>query len=151
MLMDRGKAILTVMAFLMLLAIGACSKLCNAGYEGSKCNELATAKFLGRWSAVDTPGNLMYTDTISQGAVPEDIAFSASFAAHHFNHVINASVAAGVITIPYQQPDTGNSFVQGTGSISSDNNHISLTYQIITGLDSPQIITGYAGSWVRIN
>ena len=145
------KKILAISAFLLLLILGACTKLCNSGYEGKRCNILATSKFLGYWNVVDTPGNLTYTDTISQGAVLVNITLSSSFAGHHFNHIINASVIEEAITIPYQQPDSGGNFVQGTGTISSDNNHITLTYQIVSATDSPHISTAYAGIWTRQN
>jgi hypothetical protein len=134
-----------------LLATCACSKLCNTGYEGSRCNVLTASKFEGNWSAVDTPGNLAYIDTISKGTAINDITLSASFTGHHFNHAISASVLENVITIPYQQPDTGNNFVKGTGTLSADNNHITFTYQLISGVDSQQSITNYTGTWTRLN
>jgi len=140
---------LTIASLALLLFIGACSKLCNSGYEGSRCNVLTTAKFEGQWSVVDTPGNIIYVDTISQGSAPGGIIISSSFAGHHFNHIINASVAADEITIPVQQPDSGGNFVQGTGTISTDHNHISLSYQLISGPDSARVTTNFNGSWTR--
>jgi hypothetical protein len=140
---------LTIAAPLLMLAIGACSKLCNSGYEGSRCNVLTTAKFEGQWGAVDTPGNIIYLDTIAQGAALGGITLSASFAGHHFSHTINASVSEDVLTIPYQQPDSANNFVQGTGTISADHNHISLNYQLISGPDSARVTSSYGGTWTR--
>ena len=141
--------ILAISAVISLMAMGACSKLCNSGYEGSRCNELTTTKFLGTWSAIDTPGNLAYTDTISQGGVLGDITLSTSFNSHHFNHIINASVQTDVVTIPYQQPDSGKDFVSGTGTISAGHNSISFSYQIVNAKDSPAITTNYTGTWKR--
>jgi hypothetical protein len=146
-----NKSPLTIAILLLLVAAAGCSKLCNSGYEGVRCNELVTAKFIGIWSAVDTPGNLTYSDTINQGTSINDINLSSSFAAHHFAHIIRASVATNAITIPYQQPDSGNTYLQGTGIISDDHHTIMVTYQIIIGVDSPQIISNYAGTWVRQN
>ena len=151
MLKNTTKTILTISAFLLLLAAGACSKLCNSGYEGKRCNELSTTKYLGYWSAVDTPGNLTYTDTISQGPVLGDISFSPSLAGHRFNHAVNASVITTEITIPYQQPDSGGHFIKGTGTISSDSRNITLSYQIISIVDSPHVIGTFAGLWTRQN
>ena len=54
-------------AILFLMIAGSCTKLCNSGYEGSRCNVLTTTKFTGVWNAVDTPGNITYKDTISPG------------------------------------------------------------------------------------
>ncbi|GEM_PF-3388157 len=138
-------------AILFLMIAGSCTKLCNSGYEGSRCNVLTTTKFTGVWNAVDTPGNITYKDTISPGMALGDITLSTSFAGHHFNHVINASVAADVITIPWQKPDSASNFVQGTGTLSTDENNISFSYQLITGADSPQVITTYTGTWIRQN
>jgi hypothetical protein len=142
---------LTVISIPLLLLAGACTKLCNSGYEGSRCNVLTTTKFTGQWNVVDTPGNLIYIDTISQGSVLGDITLSIAFAGHHFNHVINASVAADVVTIPYQQPDSATNFVQGTGTISKDDKNITFTYQLISGTDSTKVISNYAGTWVKQN
>ena len=145
------KGILTIAAFLGLLATTACNKLCDSGYEGKRCNVLSTTKYVAAWNAIDTPGNLIYIDTITQGAALGDITLSTSFAGHHFNHVINASVVLTAITIPNQQPDSGGNFIQGTGKINSDNSQISFSYQIISGTDTPQIITNYSGIWTRQN
>ncbi len=141
----------TCMAVLLLLIAGSCSKLCNSGYEGSRCNVLATTKFTGVWAAVDSPGGVTYLDTISQGAVFGDITLSASFAGHHFSQVINASVSEDILTIPFQKPDTSNNYVQGSGTINSDHNNISLSYQLFSGPDSARVSTNYRGSWTRVH
>jgi hypothetical protein len=149
--LNRNHFFLTIALCAALLAISACSKLCKTGYEGSRCNELTITKFEGVWNAVDTPGNLVYVDTINKGPAINDITLSILFAGHHFSHVINASVADSVITIPYQQPDTGANFVTGTGTLSADNNHILLFYKLVSGLDSPQVVTNCTGTWTRQN
>jgi hypothetical protein len=141
----------TIGIVLALTTISACSKLCNAGYEGSRCNELTVTKFEGNWSAVDTPGNLVYIDTISKGGTINDIMLSVSFAGHHFNHAVIASVLDSVITIPYQQPDADSNFVQGIGTLSPGNNHILFNYQLIVVADTLQYKANYTGSWTRIN
>jgi hypothetical protein len=138
-------------SLIIVFIVAGCTKLCNSGYEGSRCNQLTTTKFIARWNAVDTPGNLTYTDTINQGPEINDITLSTSFAGHHFSHIINASVANNVITIPYQQPDSGGNFVKGTGTISDNQDSILFAYQIISGVDSPQLVTNYAGTWLRAN
>ena len=151
MVKNTIKYFLTITAFSILVAISACRKLCNEGYEGSRCNVLDTTKFIGQWNAVDTPGNLIYVDTISQGPVLGNVILSVSFAGHHFSHVINASIEDTIITVPYQQPDSANNFVQGTGSISADKKHISFAYQLISGIDSQRVIINYGGNWTKQN
>ena len=134
-----------------LLVLGACSKMCNSGYEGSRCNVLQTTKFTGRWAAVDTPGNLMYVDTITQGAF-SDIVLSSSFSAHHFIHSINVAVHNdSLLTIPYQQPDNDSNFVQGSGIMSLDHQNITISYQLIMGPDSNKTIIQYGGNWIKQN
>jgi len=148
---NKNKFLLTISALSLLLVLGACSKLCNSGYEGSRCNVLSITKFEGNWSAVDTPGNLNYTDTITKGVAINDIILSPSFANHHFTHAINASVLENVVTIPYQQPDSASNFVQGSGTLNSDNIHISFSYQLISVVDTGRVILNYAGAWSRQN
>ena len=143
---------LLILLLLPLLAfIGSCSKLCNSGYEGSRCNQLSTAKFIGRWNAVDTPGTLLYIDTITQGTVIEDLILSPSFSSHRFSHNINASVINNVLTIPYQQPDSASIFVAGTGTMGDDHNSIVFSYQITVGADSNRVTTSYGGTWTKQN
>ena len=148
---STNRYFLTIGLGLTLITLGACSKLCKTGYEGSRCNELTVTKFEGQWSAVDTPGNLVYLDTISKGSAVNDITFSASFSGHHFSHVIAASVLDSVITIPYQQPDADSIFVQGVGTLSPDNNHILFNYQFIVMVDTLQLKANYTGTWTRVN
>jgi len=149
--LSRNRYVLTFGIALTLITISACSKLCNAGYEGSRCNVLAVTKFEGNWGAVDTPGNLVYVDTISKGTAINGIVFSTSFAGHHFNHTIIASVLDSVITIPYQQPDADSIFVQGIGTLSTDKNHLLFNYQLIVVADTLQLKANYTGNWTRIN
>ena len=148
---NRQPYILSALLAIVLLTAGSCSKLCNTGYEGSRCNVLETAKFAGRWAAVDTPGNLVYVDTITQGAL-YDIALSSSFNAHHFSHPINAAVQNdSLMTIPYQQPDNDSNFVEGSAVISKDHNSIAINYQILMGPDSGRTIKLYSGNWIKQN
>lgn len=142
---------LTITIFAGLMGVAACSKLCDSGYEGKRCNVLSTTKFVADWNAIDKPGNIIYTDTIAQGAAFGDITLSPSFAEHHFNHAINASVVLSTITIPLQQPDPGGNYVSGAGAISSDDKQITITYTIASGIDSPVITTNYAGIWIKQN
>ena len=143
----RPTHILTILGALLL--ISACSKLCNSGYEGSSCNTLTITKFEGNWKAIDTPGNLQYTDTITKGVAINDITFSTAFAGHSFVHTVSASVLDSVITIPNQQPDQGGYFVRGTGILTPDNKQINFNYELITGPDSSQTILSYTGIWLK--
>ena len=149
--MPKTKIILfTFTALLLVVGTAGCSKLCNSGYEGSRCNQLTTTKFVAKWNAVDSP-NLIYTDTILQGTQINDVTLSSSFSGHHFAHIINASVAAQTLTIPVQQPDLDSIFVQGIGLMSDDQKSISFTYQITSGPDSSRLTVNHTGTWTREN
>jgi len=149
--MTKTKLIPYLLISAALLLVGACSKFCNSGYEGSRCNELIVTKFEGRWNAVDTPGNQTYVDTIAAGSAINEITFTSGFAGHHFSHPVTASVLGYALTIPYQQPDSSGYFVRGSGTVSNDNNQITLSYQLISGPDTSQTILQYSGNWTRIN
>ena len=151
MSINNHRSLLTIIILPLLAVIGSCSKLCNSGYEGSRCNQLSTTKFVGKWSAVDTPGTLIYTDTIIRGSVIEDLVLSSSFSNHHFSHNISASVINNVLTIPYQQPDSASIFIAATGIMSDDHNTIVFAYQITVGADSTRVTTIYGGTWARQN
>ena len=151
MLVNNHRSLIIIVVLPLLVLIGSCSKLCNSGYEGSRCNQLSTTKFVGKWSAIDTPGTLIYTDTITQGSVIEDLILSSSFSNHHFSHNVLASVINNVLTIPYQQPDSSNIFVAATGTMSDDHNTIVFAYQITVGADSTRVTTIYGGTWTRQN
>ena len=135
---------------LMMVAalLSACTKLCRSGYEGSHCNDLSRPKFVGTWSAVDTPGNLIYTDTISNGSGVAGIIISKSFAGNYFSHAIYASASGPNITIAAQKPDSNLFVLQGTGTISTNDSIIFWSYQITKNLDSP-VTTNYSGIWTK--
>ena len=127
----------------------ACTKLCRSGYEGNHCDILSRPKFEGIWNAIDTPGNLIYTDTISPGSGFAGLIISKNFAANYFSHAIIASASGPVISIFSQQPDSNKLTVQGTGTISNNDSIITWLYQITNTADSPNITTNYMGVWTK--
>src|SRR5579863_9624994 len=105
---------------ILLITVAACTKLCDSGYEGGNCNVEIRAIFEGTWHAIDTPGNLTYSDTIAPAASISGVTLSRSFAHNYFMHVIYASVSKNVVTISLQQPDSATFEVQGSGVINNN-------------------------------
>ncbi|HWB62387.1 MAG TPA: hypothetical protein VG603_02670 [Chitinophagales bacterium] len=139
---------LTYIGFLSLL--GACSKLCQSGYEGKDCNTLSTGRFTGKWAITDTPDSLMFTDSITGGSGISDIDIYTAFAGKQFTNPIYGSVVTGKVTVNSQQPDTAQKYwVAGYGNINSNNDLITWTYQLTDSTDSPVVINTYTGLWTR--
>lgn len=135
--------------WMLLIAAGACSKLCRSGYSGSECNIITRAKFEGAWNAIDTPGNLTYRDSIDDAAGIGNVLLSNAFAGHYFNNTITASAVNQTLTIAWQSPDSISKYVQGTGQLNSAGNVLSWTYQITDSTQNPALVTNYSGNWTR--
>lgn len=139
--------VLLSIAVCIVLFQGSCTKLCDNGYEGDKCDVPVRQKFIGVWSAVDNPGNLQYTDTISIGTGLLDVVISNGFAQNYFANPVKATVSGNQVSIAKQNPDNDSLYVQGTGSI--DNGTLTWNYTLINNTDSPQISTSYTGVWSK--
>ncbi len=136
------------LAFLVLLTcIGACTKLCEGGYEGNRCNILSRDKFLGAWNAVDNPGNIAYKDTITEGAHVADVFVSNGFNGGRFVHPISAVVNRSTLSIVVQRPDGDSVEISGSGILQD--NVLTWSYMIIdrTGLTNDTTIC--LGTWTR--
>ncbi len=143
-----AKIRLILLLITALLAFAACTKLCRSSYEGNRCEVLSRPKFEGQWNAIDTPGNLIYIDTISAGSGFAGLTISKNFAGNYFSHPIYANANGVNISIISQQPDSNNYFLQGIGTISSNDSMITWLYQITIIQDTP-ITTNYRGIWTK--
>ena len=97
-------------------------------------------KFLGSYSAVDTPGPYTYTLDITNGVAAYEIFLSNDFCGHYFSHVLHATVNGNTFTIPFQEPDNDGLTVEGSGTIN--NKTITVVYTV--GPDEH-----YTGTWVK--
>ena len=143
-----AKIRLIALLIAVLLAFTACTKLCRSGYEGNRCEVLSRPKFEGQWNAIDTPGNLMYIDTISAGSGFAGLTISKNFANNYFSHPIYASANGININIASQQPDSNSYILQGIGTISGNDSMITWLYQITIMQDTP-VTTNYRGIWTK--
>jgi hypothetical protein len=110
---------------------------------------VARDKFEGTWSAVDSPGNLVYIDSIYNAPGIGDVLLSNAFASHYFVHTITASAVNQILTIAYQNPDGVAKYVEGSGQINNAGNMLSWTYQLTDSTQSPPLVTSYTGNWTR--
>lgn len=118
---------------------GTCA--CPTGYEGTTCQTESRAKFARTtaWNATDNPpsGNpLTYTCIITNGAGSvQNVIIDNNFADNFFVNNVNATVSGNTITIPSQEPDNDDYFVQGQGTYSSGT--ISWQYTLTPPTGSP--------------
>src|SRR4051812_12845003 len=119
----RVGIIITLVVF--IVSINACSKICDEGYEGKRCDIEMREKFEGQWHATDNPGGLTFTDTISKGNAITDVLILRRFGADTFNRAVKATINASSITIAKQKPDSGRElYIEGTGALSDDEHTI---------------------------
>jgi hypothetical protein len=141
-------------SFIVLLAMGianviSCSKICDEGYEGNRCDVEIRDRFEGTWNAADEPGGKIYGNTISKGTGILDLVVASSFSDSVFFRPIKATATSNSIVINRYKPDTSKIEVEGNGLISEDYKRIDWTYNLINTYDSPEVRTPYTGVWTR--
>lgn len=134
---------------LSLLAVSSCSKLCDEGYEGKRCDVEIRDKFEGNWNAVDEPGTKTYPVAISEGTAILDVLISRSFSDSVFIKTVRASISGDSIIISEQKPDTSKIYVSGAGVLESSRNKINWNYNLINRYDTVDAVTSYTGVWAR--
>ncbi len=144
------KSFLLVVVFVSATGIYSCSKLCDEGYEGKRCDVEMRVKFIGVWNGVDNPGGFTFTDTISNGTGIIDVLILRRFGADTFNRSVKATVNGTTISIARQKPESSRTLeIQGIGTINSDGNIINWNYDLIDTTVSPILITSYTGVWTK--
>jgi len=100
---------------------GTC--LCNTGYEGSACETLATAKFIGNHNVSDTCSNtITYTSSISQNSTDITKINIENFLGLGTGVIASADVSGSTFTVP-----NGNSGVFSWMSVSGSINGTTTT------------------------
>jgi hypothetical protein len=64
---------LAVTTMAAVTSISSCTKTCDAGYEGTKCDTKITAKFLGNWKGQDICTTNTYTNITITNEAQSDI------------------------------------------------------------------------------
>jgi hypothetical protein len=135
---------------LAIAAIGSCSKVCDEGYEGKRCDVEIRAKYEGAWHANDNPGNLAFTDTISKGAGILDVSIMRIFGTDTFNRAVKANVSGNTITIASQKPESGRElYIQGSGTIADDYQTINWSYTLTGNSGGIPDTSSFTGVWTK--
>ncbi|MDX2002756.1 MAG: hypothetical protein SFW35_10010 [Chitinophagales bacterium] len=106
-----------------------CNCVCETGYEGTQCDELVRAKYLGNYNGSEscTSGTDVYAVSVTAGTTDLDVQISNIYDAGFFtNATVNAD---GNLTIASQSFGTGT--ISGSGSING--NTVTITYTITAG------------------
>jgi hypothetical protein len=106
-----------------------CTCVCGTNYEGTKCETLVRAKFIGSFNGTEacTSGNDTYAVTVTAGSGDGDVIIGNLYNAGFF---VNATVnATGGLTIASQSFGTGT--VSGSATISG--NTLTVTYTVASG------------------
>ena len=137
-------------AFILVSLMFSCSKICDEGYEGKRCDVEIREKFIGAWNATDNPGGFTFTDTISNGTGILDVLILRRFGADTFNRTVKASISGNMITIGRQKPESLRALeIRGIGTITNDNKTINWNYDLINTTDSPEVIASYTSVWIK--
>jgi len=123
---------------------GTC--VCDTGYEGVDCGTESRAKFFGVYTVSDSctiTGNSAYTVNISAGTQIDQVLISNFWGA--FAHAVEATVSGSSITIPSQEPDSDNFFVQGSGTISG--NVLTMNYTVTD--QTSGLSDGCTATWTK--
>lgn len=137
--------------FFLVFILSSCREACDKGYEGKRCDVPQRDKFKGVWNAVDNPGSLSYTDTITDGSDIIEVVISKNFSGNRFYKAVKATVLENTISIfpTDQKIDTGKIYAIGSGIISEDHKTINWNYTLTNKTDTPFIVTTYSGLWTK--
>lgn len=127
------KTFLTVAAFAAVAGVSSCTKVCDEGYEGDKCDVAIREKFIGQWQGQEscTVGSDSYTLTIAaSGSDILKITLN-----NVYNQTFTATATVDGTTFNVANQNVGGTVnVQGNGSVSGSN--ISFQYTINDGTTS---------------
>ena len=140
---------------------GVCSDIdgscdCAAGYEGANCETLSRAKFINTagWAADET-GSSSGQSTFSVEIVANSTNEQAVYVKNVWNtfvNDVNATIDGNTITIPRQEPDNDDYFVEGSGTINTSvtPNVITVSYKVTDETVPATIITdNLTGTWTQ--
>jgi hypothetical protein len=127
------RTFLAVAAFAAVTGVSSCTKVCDTGYEGDKCDVKIRDKFIGQWQGQETctVGTDSYTLTI--GASGTDILKVTLNNIYNQAFTATATVDGTTFTVANQNVG-GTVTVQGNGTVSGNN--ISFQYTISDGTTS---------------
>lgn len=133
------KTFMTVAVFAGLTVVSSCTKTCDEGFEGEKCDTEIRAKFVGQFQGSETctVGTDNYTVTITTSAT--DVLKVTFNNVYNAAYTATATVDGSAFTVANQTVATGVT-VQGSGTISGDN--LTFTYTIDGAANNTCTFTG---------
>lgn len=129
------KSFMTIAAFSALTIVSSCTKTCDEGFEGDKCDTEIRAKFIDNYDVSESKNSnapYSYTTSITTSSANVLQVNISELGGNFFNSSVKATVDGTSLTIASQDPDSDGYTIAGSGTIS--NNTVSLTYTI-TGED----------------
>lgn len=148
------RTFLAVAAFAALTGVSSCTKVCDTGYEGDKCDVQIREKFTGvvstTYRAIEDGSNSSpadYTIVISKSNSDIQKILITNMWDLFTNNVV-ATVDGNEFTIASQEPDNDGFVVQGSGTISGD--VITVNYSVTDNNSTPattDVITN--GTWTK--
>jgi hypothetical protein len=125
-------SLLAVAAMGAAVTISSCTKTCDAGYEGSKCDTKMNAKFVGTYTVVDTatftsgsPAVFTYTMGITANSSNPQGVNITNFGGFNAGSTISGTVNGTNLTVA-NTTIGGIQISNASGSIN--NNTLSFTY-----------------------
>jgi hypothetical protein len=143
------------LAAICLLGLGACSKVCQIGYENPNCSVETRAQYENvNYTVTESKnGDSAYTYSATIVSSPlGPLKVQLSNVANNFfiNNVTASVTATDTLTIAYQAPDSNSRYIQGIGVLTGST--LALNY-VITYPDSLPVLhtqTDYYQSvWVH--
>ncbi len=112
--------------------------VCATGYEGTLCETLSRAKFIGSFSVTDAcsaSGSATYTTGIATSSAAVDRVLITNFW-DVFTNTVVASISGNTITIADQEPDNDGFRVSGSGTINAAGTSITINYSVVEGTNT---------------
>lgn len=124
------KTFMAVAAFASLTIVSSCTKTCDEGFEGDKCDTEIREKFIGQFQGQETctAGTDSYTLTVSKSS--SDVLKVTVNNVYNQGFTATATVDGSTFTITNQNVG-GTVTVQGTGTLTGNN--LSFQYTIADG------------------
>jgi hypothetical protein len=116
-----------------IATLASCTKTCDEGFEGDKCDVEIRAKFLGAYAGneICTAGSDNYTLTVANSGT--DILKITLSNVYGSAFTASASVDGSSFTVPSQTVAVGVT-VSGSGTVTGNN--LTFTYNINDGTNS---------------
>lgn len=127
------KSFMTVAAFAAITFVSSCTKTCDEGFEGDKCDTEIREKFVGQYQGQETctVGTDSYTLTIAKSS-SDVLKITVN---NVYNQSLTATATVDGSTFDVANQNVGGSVtIQGTGTLSGDN--LSFQYTIADGVNS---------------